>query len=64
MPKILEIRNNITVSDQRRLESLEAQWGAMLDQLCNDPTNEVIARQMRHIDVDIVRITGEKIMDY
>ncbi|MDR1646027.1 MAG: hypothetical protein LBS05_09470 [Tannerellaceae bacterium] len=53
-----------SASDAARLERLNAQYDEMLKQLCDNPSDEDLSRQVRETEIAIVRLTGEAIMDY
>lgn len=49
---------------RERLKQLQSQYDAMLARLYANPSDEALSRQVRHIEIDIVRLTGEKTIDY
>ena len=51
-------------ADTERLISLETRYKKLLEQLCRNPSDEDLSRLVRHIEIDIVRLTGEKNLDY
>ncbi|MDR1938280.1 MAG: hypothetical protein LBQ73_07265 [Tannerellaceae bacterium] len=51
-------------ADSKRLKRLEARYDALLAQLYDNPGDEKISREVRCIEVDIVRLTGEKSTEY
>ncbi len=51
------------VNDKEKLAALEAESDRILDALFDDPGNSDLIRRLNEIDVQIVRLTGEKILD-
>jgi hypothetical protein len=51
-------------SHELRVKRLEALYEKKLEQLFNGPYDEKLSREIRNIEVDIVRLKGERIMDY
>jgi hypothetical protein len=49
---------------KKRIAELEARYRELFDMLLEDPSNEELSRRVRHLEIDIVRLTGEKILDY
>jgi len=64
MPKEKDCRNKISAEDQRKLARLEYECDEILDQLFCTPGDENLSRKLREIEIDIIRITGEKTIDY
>jgi DNA-binding MarR family transcriptional regulator len=58
------VKGKLTPSGQRRLRRLEAEYGAMLNQLLNNPSDENLSRRVRIIEADIIRLTDEQTLDY
>jgi hypothetical protein len=52
------------IPDKERLRELEERYDIMLRRLYRNPSNESLSREVRHIEIDIVRLTGEKTLDY
>jgi hypothetical protein len=63
MGRLRKPKNDATPT-QARLRKLELEYDRMFDLLLEDPSNEDLSREIRHIEIDIVRITGEKTIDY
>ena len=51
------------MNDKERLAALEAESDRILDDLFENPTNEEKVRRLNEIDIEIIRITGEKVLD-
>jgi hypothetical protein len=57
-------KRGLSPSEAGRLKHLEALYGEALEALCRHPSDEELSRRVRHIEIDIVRLTGEKTLDY
>jgi hypothetical protein len=57
-------KTRLGTPDSVRLKELQARYRVMFALLRKHPSDEDLSREVRHIEVDIVRLTGEKTMDY
>jgi hypothetical protein len=64
MPTNASINRIIDRADREKLEQLEKRYDALLEQLFADPSSEKLSREVRLIEVDIVRLTGEGTIHY
>jgi hypothetical protein len=64
MPIPRDIDRKETTANRKRLAQLEKRYDALFEQLYNDPSNDALSREVRLIEVDIVRLTGEKTIHY
>lgn len=48
---------------KERLAALEAESDRVLDALFENPTDENLIRRLNEIDVQILQLTGEKVLD-
>lgn len=52
------------LSRKEKLRRLEARYGELLSRLSENPADEALSREVRHTEVAIVRLTGDKTIDY
>ena len=64
MPKRAIIPNRLNSAEKKRLRELEARYDIIWDKLYNDPSNSQLSLELRLIEVDIIRITGEETIGY
>ena len=62
MPRVKQEKKIPTAS--QREELLERESDRLLDLLFDDPTNQELLDELNRIDVDYVRLSGEKSMEY
>lgn len=58
------LRQKDELTRKERLRLLEARYARLLLLLQENPSDEALSREVRHTEVDIVRLTGEKTIDY
>lgn len=64
MTRIKEEKKAITQEDREKMAQLEAESDRILEQLFDDPGNQELLDRLNRIDVDYVRLSGEKSMEY
>lgn len=64
MVRIKEDKKVITPEDREEMARLEAESNRILEQLFDDPGNQELLDKLNQIDVDYVRLSGEKSMEY
>lgn len=64
MTRIKEEKKAITQEDREKMARLEAESDRILEQLFDDPGNQELLDRLNRIDVDYVRLSGEKSMEY
>lgn len=64
MARIKEDKKVITHEDREKMARLEAESDRILEQLFDDPGNQELLNRLNRIDVDYVRLSGEKSMEY
>lgn len=64
MARIKEDKKAITHEDREMMARLEAESDRILEQLFDDPGNQELLNRLNQIDVDYVRLSGEKSMEY
>ena len=64
MTRIKEEKKAITQDDREKMARLEAESDRILEQLFDDPGNQELLDRLNRIDVDYVRLSGEKSMEY
>lgn len=64
MVKIKQDRKTITPQERAEMQRLTEESDRILDQLFADPTNRKLIDRLNQIDVDYVRLSGEKSMEY
>ena len=64
MPRVKQEKKIPTASQQEELLQLERESDRLLDLLFDDPTNQELLDELNRIDVDYVRLSGEKSMEY
>lgn len=64
MARIKEDKKAITHEDREKMARLEAESDRILEQLFDDPGNQELLDRLNQIDVDYVRLSGEKSMEY
>lgn len=64
MVRIKEDKKVITPEDREEMARLEAESDRILEQLFDDPGNQKLLDKLNQIDVDYVRLSGEKSMEY
>lgn len=64
MPRVKQEKKILTASQREELLRLERESDRLLDLLFDDPTNQELLDELNRIDVDYVRLSGEKSMEY
>lgn len=64
MVRIKEDKKVLTHEDREKMARLEAESDRILEQLFDDPGNQKLLDKLNQIDVDYVRLSGEKSMEY
>lgn len=64
MVRIKEDKKVVTNEDREEMARLEAESDRILEQLFDDPGNQKLLDKLNQIDVDYVRLSGEKSMEY
>lgn len=64
MARIKEDKKAITQDDREMMARLEAESDRILEQLFDDPGNQELLDRLNQIDVDYIRLSGEKSMEY
>ena len=64
MPRVKQEKKIPTASHREELSRLERESDRILDLLFDDPTNQELLDELNRIDVDYVRLSGEKSMEY
>nr|DAV18823.1 MAG TPA: hypothetical protein [Caudoviricetes sp.] len=64
MPRVKQEKKIPTASQRKELLRLERESDRLLDLLFDDPTNQELLDELNRIDVDYVRLSGEKSMEY
>lgn len=64
MVRIKEDKKAITLDDREKMARLEAESDRILEQLFDDPGNQELLDRLNQIDVDYIRLSGEKSMEY
>lgn len=64
MPRVKQEKKIPTASQLEELLRLERESDRLLDLLFDDPTNQELLDELNRIDVDYVRLSGEKSMEY
>lgn len=64
MPRVEQEKKIPTASQREELLRLERESDRLLDLLFDDPTNQELLDELNRIDVDYVRLSGEKSMEY
>lgn len=64
MVRIKEDKKVVTPEDREEMARLEAESDRILEQLFDDPGNQKLLDKLNQIDVDYVRLSGEKSMEY
>lgn len=64
MVKIKQEKKIPTPAELAEMKLLEEESDRILDRLFNDPGNQELLDRLNQIDVDYVRLSGEKSMEY
>ena len=64
MPRVKQEKKIPTASQREELSRWERESDRILDLLFDDPTNQELLDELNRIDVDYVRLSGEKSMEY
>ncbi|RHR56617.1 hypothetical protein [Parabacteroides sp. AF17-28] len=64
MVRIKQDKKLLTAAQKKEILQLEKELDILYDQLAFDPGNEKLNREVRTLELKIVRITGEKTIDY
>ena len=64
MPRVKQEKKIPTAYQREELSRLERESDRILDLLFDDPTNQELLDELNRIDVDYVRLSGEKSMEY
>ena len=64
MPRVKQEKKIPIASQREELLRLERESDRLLDLLFDDPTNQELLDELNRIDVDYVRLSGEKSMEY
>ena len=64
MPRVKQEKKIPTAFQREELLRLERESDRLLDLLFDDPTNQELLDELNRIDVDYVRLSGEKSMEY
>ena len=64
MPRVNLEKKLPTASQREELSRLERESDRILDLLFDAPTNQELLDELNRIDVDYVRLSGEKSMEY
>ncbi|MCD8267543.1 MAG: hypothetical protein LUD46_03170 [Parabacteroides sp.] len=64
MVKVKQDKKPLTPEQKRQVEELNNELDRLYGLLENDPGNEQVNRDVRAMELRIVRITGEKTIDY
>ncbi len=63
MAGVSDINKNVRMNAKKRLAELEIESDRILDELFEKPTDEKLIRRLNEIDVEIVRLSGDKVLD-
>ncbi|RGP09296.1 hypothetical protein [Parabacteroides gordonii] len=64
MVKIKQDKKLLTPDQKKEVELLNQKLEELYDRLADDPGNEQLNSRVREMELRIVRITGEKTIDY
>ena len=64
MPRVKQEKKIPTACQREELLRLERESDRLLDLLFDDPTNQELLDELNRIDVDYIRLSGEKSMEY
>ena len=64
MVKVKQDKKIPTPAELSEMAKLEEESDRILDLLFDDPTNQALLDKLNQIDVDYVRLSGEKSMEY
>lgn len=64
MVKVKQDKKPLTPEQKRQVEELNNELDRLYGLLENDPGNEQVNRDVKAMELRIVRITGEKTIDY
>ena len=64
MPRVKQGKKIPTASQRDELSRLDRESDRIRDLLFDDPTNQELLDELNRIDVDYVRLSGEKSMEY